>query len=196
MAGKVKRKHLMVDIETLGTAVDSVIACIAVVPFNPETGHIGAPKEWRLSVDDGARLGFKMDCETVKWWQGQTSDARSQLDGELSVRAVFLDLLKWLREFAAGAELAMWANSPSFDLMMLRTHFERLDYGHEIPWEFWQEWDVRTVLKLAKEKGYDVKQVMNYKANHLAVDDARYQAEQVSQVWQKLGLLNDSKKVA
>lgn len=181
-------KHVMVDIETLGTGFDSVIACIAVVPFNPETGHVGDGAEWRLSVDDSAKLGFKMDCETVAWWGNQSEEARAQLDGEVLVRAQILSVMQWFKAFGAKDQVCVWANSPSFDLVMLREHFNRLDYGYELPWEFWNEWDVRTLLKLAKVRGYDVKKELGYKANHLAIDDARHQAQQVSLVWNKFDI--------
>lgn len=188
-----KKKHFMIDIETLGTGLDSIIACIAVVPFNPETGHVGKGVEWRLSVDDGAKLGFKMDCDTVAWWEKQSDAAREQLDGELLVRSAILSVMDWFGKRGDKDLICVWGNGAKFDLGLLTMHFERLDYGHELPWNYDNELDVRTLVRLGRAVGYDPKNTMDFEGvRHSALDDAKHQAKYVSLLWQKLGLIEDA----
>lgn len=181
-------KHVMIDIETLGLTNDAVIACIAAVPFNPVSGHIGEGAEWLLSVDDSAKLGFKMDCKTVAFWDGLPDEAQYQLRGETLVRSQILSFMDWMKKFAAGDEVMVWAKPPAFDLALLKSHFERLGYFDELPWSYRNERCVKSVVEDAVELGM-VSQVSFCGEPHIAVFDARYQAACVIEAKQFLSSL-------
>jgi len=187
--------HVMIDIEALGTGVDSVIASIGAVQFNPKTGHVSDKGfEVLLSVEDGCKLGFKMDCDTVEWWQGKSDEARKQLDGDVLVRSGILQLMSWLNGLCPKGDLQVWGNGPGFDLALLGYHFERMDY--DLPWEFWNERCVRTMVEIGRANGIDPKKTIEFVGvEHSALDDAKHQARYVSEIWQALGLANQ-KEVA
>lgn len=55
------------------------------------------------------------------------------------------------------------------------------------PWQFWNDSDVRTMVLLGKELGFDPKRNMPFDGvAHNALADARHQAKYVSAIWQKL----------
>ncbi|WEJ62168.1 3'-5' exonuclease [Thiomicrorhabdus lithotrophica] len=182
--------HVMIDIETLGTGVDSVIASIGAVQFNPKTGHVAKNGfEALLSVEDGCKLGFKMDCDTVAWWQGQSDEARKQLDGDVLVRSAILQFMAWLNGLCDKDDLRVWGNGPTFDLALLIYHFDRMDY--ELPWGFRGERCVRTLVELGRANDIDPKKTIEFVGvKHSALDDAKHQAKYVSAIWQALGLVD------
>lgn len=180
-----KKTHVMIDIETLGTGFDSVVASIGAVQFNPDTGHVGNGRNWLVSVEDSARLGFKVDCETIDWWKRQPEAARKQLDGEQLVRSVTLELLDWLNKLCDKDDLIVWGNGPTFDLAILRNLFEQMDY--DLPWHYWNERCVRTQVEVGRLLGIDPKKTLEFDGvQHVALDDAKHQARYVSVIWQQV----------
>jgi len=73
----------------------------------------------------------------------------------------------------------VWANSPSFDCEMLE--YAGGQVGVEMPWEFYQERDVRTLDSLPH--GVEMEQ---QGVEHTALDDAIYQARLASTILQKV----------
>lgn len=59
--------------------------------------------------------------------------------------------------------------------------------GQPVPWQWWNDRDVRTIVELGKAIGFDPKRDMPFKGTrHNALDDAIHQAKYVSAIWKKL----------
>ena len=68
-------KHVMVDIETLGTACDAPILSIGAVAFDIESGEISS-KFYRAVDPSSALERGRADGGTLRWWMGQSDSAR------------------------------------------------------------------------------------------------------------------------
>lgn len=182
--------HLMIDLETLGTGVDAPIAAIGAVFFEPSTGCTGARFYTRVDFVSDMDQGAKPDGNTIKWWLKQSSEARAELvaeDAPLAWEAL-TKLHAFIEENAFPNNLKLlqvWGNGASFYCVLLRAAFGRADL--EIPWQWWNDRDVRTVVEMGRALGFDPKRGNSFKGErHNALDDAVHQALYVSEIWQRL----------
>lgn len=152
------RAHMMVDIETLSTRRDAHIMCVALVPFFPEgdanlfnEGVEGLrPEVWGLHPD--AQPERHIDPHTISWWLSQSNEAQTIVnglwtgaDGILSLDNCYDFCTSIAEKMAFVKPKRVWANSPTFDLVILRHLFEICDV--EVPWTYRQERDVRTAAE-------------------------------------------------
>ncbi|EOK2527909.1 3'-5' exonuclease [Escherichia coli] len=73
----------------------------------------------------------------------------------------------------------------SDDCVILRNSYSLT--GQPVPWQWWNDRDVRTIVELGKVIGFDPKRDMPFKGTrHNALDDAIHQAKYVSAIWKKL----------
>lgn len=139
-----KYTDLMIDLETLDTKNSTVVLSIGAVCFNYETGEIGPKFYCTLSRDEQIVKGRTISNSTLKWWESQNEEAqdvlvKSQLD-TIPVGAklqVFYNFVK-----ANTSKVRAWANSPSFDLEIMKHILNQYDI--KVPWLFYNERDVRT----------------------------------------------------
>ena len=168
-------QHLMIDLETLGTEPDSVILSIAGVAFEPR-GGLG--REFEMGVDRQSceRLGLSVDPETLGWWEQQPEAARECLTGGFPLSEV-LDQFEIFYRMVDPDNI--WACSPAFDCVILE-HASGV-CNHELPWNYWEQRDVRTLRHLPQWESADLNGV-----EHRALDDAREQALSVAMTLRKL----------
>jgi hypothetical protein len=144
-------KHLVIDIETLGVEPDSAIISIGAVVMNSDgdTGRLllcQSMFEESINVEDAKRYGKAYE-DTVKWWDTQAAAVRAKvMGGTRTSLAVCTRLHAWI---TASIPDLVWANSPSFDLEMLKRTF-RL-HGLTIPWSFRQERCSRTLRSVCRD---------------------------------------------
>lgn len=142
--------HIMVDIETLGRSPDAVIVQIAAVQFNPITGETG--DEFCINVDaaDSQKYGLKIYAETILFWLEQSREAHQSVfyGAKSQLKTALLELTDFIIsvEFETKEKAIIWANSPSFDLEILKNAY-RATQLKEV-WEFRNERDFRTISKL------------------------------------------------
>ena len=162
----------MIDLETLGTKPNSAILSIGAVYFDKD----GLGDEFYVNVDlqDSIANGFDIDASTVYWWLSQSSEAGKVLNKDKhSVEYCLNELCL----FIINSGVKVWANSPSFDLVMLKNHFDK--FGFETPWNFWDELDFRTFCAT-----HEVERVKPTTA-HNALEDAKAQAQTIINYWNK-----------
>ena len=169
--------NVMVDIETLGTDPGGVIVSIGAVKF--DSAGLSAGFYRPVDVLSSLFAGLTVDPKTVEWWRGQNADVKGALYPGLNVRDVLGEFAIYLQ----GAN-TVWAKGPDFDLVLLRAVYQKL--GMKIPWSFRHSRDVRTILALAPSTADLVKREG---AQHHALADARYQADQVRAVYAALRLV-------
>lgn len=160
-------ERVMVDIETLGLEPGAAILSIGAVRF--DTDGVGATFERNIDLESCQDAGLTIDAGTLEWWLQQDTDAQHVLTGGEP-------LADALGDFKAFYEFAdeIWANSPAFDCEHLAAAYDAV--GGSVPWEYYEQRDVRTVLSLPVAP--DIEQEGT---EHDALDDAIHQAKAVGQ---------------
>ena len=162
-------KHVMLDLETLGTTADAVILSIGAVKFDLDSNAMDDEGFYAsISIDSNLDARRRIDEDTLVWWMSQSEQARAvfaepkqTLDGALG------SLADWL----GHNKRYVWSNGASFDIPMLEHAYK--GYGWEAPWEFWNSRCVRTYRSLP---GADrvPKPVNDHNALRDAINQARY----------------------
>jgi hypothetical protein len=177
--------HVMLDLETWGTATDAGIMSIGAVKFDPFAADDRThkfPDEFHVAidVDSALRSGGDISGSTLLWWLDP--DRRKALDEWRGME--HLDLTTALEGFSIwfGADsLPVWGNGAGFDNVILRSAYTKL--GGNAPWHYHHDRCFRT-LKALRPQGlilrtpppaWDV-------IAHEALSDARIQARELQQI--------------
>lgn len=163
--------HAMLDIETLGDGSNAFILQICIKTFT--VGDIDCKAEkflhnvnaWRLQV------GSDISQSTIEWWQQQNADVRDKvMSGVEPLTNVLLALESWAKLNKIDY---LWANSPSFDCVIVQNACKRNAVKWNLP-EFWAWRDMRTVVALANDMGANLPKLQN---THDAEQDVDNQIE-------------------
>lgn len=160
--------HAMIDIETLDTRPSAVVLTVGVVVFgNDYREH----RAFEVALPIAAQLmkGRTIDSETLNWWNDQPDPTQQQTFRTPSTRA-FSDLNALFRSVEYTVSGGIWADSPSFDLVILENLFR--DFDIDCPWTYKQHRDLRTLRKLT---GYNDDDLEFSGVKHVALHDARHQ---------------------
>ena len=200
----VHRKHIMIDIETLGVKPSAPVLSIGAVAFDPEHSgwmepvyHKGQPHSFAASVDlaDALRYGVGVEAGALRFWLGQEDEARAALtDGRYTDRSMIealADLSRFVHSFSSESDeqirtnggprdVYVWANSNKFDLGLLEDKYVRT--AMTVPWNYARDLNVRNMGWLCKTLfGQDGKPERT-ELEHDPLQDAIYQARHVERV--------------
>lgn len=163
-------KHVMLDLETLGTRAGCAVLSIGAVYFDANKG-LGAEFYTVVSRADCKLLGLHEDDDTMKWWARQSDDAKA---GVMKADAHDAPtVLAALAEFRAFVKLdtnvKVWGNGADFDnpILVALCHAA----GEKQAWGPWNGRCYRTLKSIAP--GPKLERVGTY---HNALDDAKSQA--------------------
>ena len=170
--GEPKFTDMMIDIETLDTVPGAVIASIGAVMFDPLTGDIGDKRHFKLHIGEAFSKGYTISESTLAFWRKQSD--KSALLGSGSIEYTLHLFRDWILQMKPRR---VWANSPSFDLDILREAFKR--EGVKFPIHYRQECDVRTIAQISKMMGKKITKVAKNK--HDALADAKNQVKWVAE---------------
>ena len=174
-------QHVMIDLETMGLAPRGAIVSIGALEFDLNTGKTGHELHVPVSLQDCLENGLQQDESTVKWWAGQAPEARASWDvdnpatldeGMRVLMAFFMDV---------GGKPQVWANAPTFDLMILRNAYSAV--GREAPWHFTKERCCRTLVQMGKMLQTNPRNVRRTGTAHNALDDCKYQVAYCVRAW-------------
>ena len=175
--------HVMIDLETLSTRLpDAAIASIGAVVFYPTqpAEQIAENPMFSQSVVLATNQSRHIDGGTVAWWLSQSEAARNALlTDAVPLPFALNSLAKWLTEHQPKT---VWANSPSFDCVLLRHAFDQ--HGVRWPFNYWDERCLRTIKALVYPHG-DAPRI-RIGAAHGAVADAVSQAVLVAHCYEAL----------
>lgn len=162
-------RHMMLDIETMDSGPQSAVINIGARMFT----NTGPSKGFEVFIDPAraTKIGTVSDG-TMKWWARQ--DAREQVfSGKMDPTEAAHRLIEFAKEQRAET---VWANSPSFDIVILRHMFSQVNM--DFPFAYKQERDYRTMRELGTSLGIDLDDLFNNPAwrGHVALDDATGQA--------------------
>lgn len=176
-------KHVMVDLETLGTTADAVILSIGAVKFDLDTGEIDDAGFYSsISVESNLQYGRRISEDTLLWWFKQEAAARQVF---FEPKEVLNDSLAQFSDWIGVGDHYMWSNGADFDLPMLAHAFTQT--GVEIPWKFWNSRCFRTYKNLP---GAKAAKVPHTGLKHNALADAHSQAQSVCAIHKALFNIN------
>ncbi|MNG54860.1 hypothetical protein D3C79_129130 [compost metagenome] len=188
--------NIMLDIETLGRTSSAAIVAIGAVVFDPDTSLLNHDFYCVINESEALRYGMS-DGEAMVWWLAQPEAARqifAQGNGAIAFTSALELFTQWLQRMQRihGGPVKIWSNGAGFDCVILRNGYTAA--GLPCPWNFWSEFDVRTLVELGRQKlGADQKKDMPFEGpGHNALDDAKHQARYVSAIWQLLGPLGNT----
>lgn len=180
-------KHVMVDLETLGTQPGSVILSIGAVLFDPTKAVddcFGPELYCVLGRPTCEAVGLTVSEDTLRWWVVQSDEARKVLNQSLDPKeSINLTKgLQQLKEFIPeGAKV--WSNGANFDQPLLDVAYNRCEIA--LPWKYWNSRCYRTIVALyPNEKDIRPATV----CAHNALEDAKWQAKHLVNIARKLGL--------
>jgi DNA polymerase III epsilon subunit-like protein len=189
-----KYKHLVVDIETLGVDPGSAVVAIGAVVMQADAvrGEVCLGMfEGFIETVSACEYGV-MNPETVKWWAKQNEGVRGKvMGGKQTTREVLEAFVAFVKEHKPDY---VWANSPSFDLEMLKALFRKL--GMAWPLSFRQERDSRTLRWLAGELGIDISAAYDSLRLHDPLSDAYADGRAILMILRELDRINNALEVA
>jgi hypothetical protein len=173
-------RHIMIDLETMGTRYDAPVLAIGAVYFNPDTGETGDQFYQAVDIASAFRFG-NATGDTVRWWMQQGDAARA---AAIAGRASLPDALTAFRLFCRDQPI-VWGNGATFDISILEYAFEQAT-DSRAPWSYSDVRDCRTVKDIGSHLGIETRMNAAEGVPHHALDDARFQAGWVSAIWQAL----------
>ena len=176
-------QHYMIDLETLGVSPGSVISSIAAVQFDINTGEIGRQFYKNIDLQQSLDNGFTINAETLKWWFNQPNRMEIFSNPD-NIKSVFTSLSKFILSTSGGynkKNIFVWGNGASFDLGILNYAYNKL--GIEIPWLFYNERDVRTLVSFIPEIK---KKTVNSGVLHNPLDDCKYQIAYCCEIYKQI----------
>ncbi|MBG6248355.1 MULTISPECIES: 3'-5' exonuclease [Symbiopectobacterium] len=178
--------HLMIDLETMGNNTQAPIVSIGAVFFDPATSQLGEKFYSPVSLKSAMHGGGIPDAETILWWMEQSEEARKAICVKgFPLIVVLHDLKRFVVSNCDPKYVRVWGNGAGFDNVILRESCKR-EYFEDI-WQWFNDRDVRTIVELGREIGFDPKKEMPFEGErHNALADAEHQAKYVSAIWQRL----------
>jgi len=177
-------QHIMIDLETLGTTIDSNVLTIGALKFDTRADY----RDWqwgnfpisqvfyrRIDPESGSAIGLKIDDDTLAWWAQQNDDVKAEACSEQErypIEQVMTDFYK----FCLPGKY-FWAQGVAFDTVICEQIFKRLNKG--APWMFYNLRDTRTIFDLADPE-------MPKAQHHHALFDCWRQTVGVQNVYRKI----------
>lgn len=167
------KKRICVDIETMSSAPDAAVIAIGACSFNDSA----ILNTFEILIDPAdATLYGSVSPLTMEWWGKQEPTIRQRMfSGTDTAEGACNRFSTWCK--AQKAEEA-WANSPCFDISILRNLYKQLKL--DFPIHFREERCIRTIYALAKEHEiYYGTAYATDRSAHDALSDAVTQARAV-----------------
>jgi len=169
------RRHIMLDLETMGTGPTAAIVAIGAVSFEP--GVLGGTYYCTVDLRSSVKHGGVIDPDTVLWWLAQSEEARGYItEGTLVSLPEALDTFsRWLKVMVPDGDAFVWGSGAAFDNVVLAAAYRSC--GVELPWSYKRDRCYRTLRYLHP----DIK-ANPYGTEHNALDDAVYQARHAATI--------------
>lgn len=142
--GERMQRHVMCDIETLGTRTDAVVVSVAAGRFYiTEHGQVlydDKVQSWILDMKEQQDLGRTIDQATLVWWMNQDKEAQMASFDQSLARVSLGTFLVEFKEFVNTCPV--WGNGAGFDNVIVRSLFGHFD---DDGWPFWKDRCFRTI---------------------------------------------------
>lgn len=144
---------IVVDLETLGTKIDSIVTQVSAKPFHFTNDDDFAP--FNSYIDVNTIDNPSVDFDTLRFWLSSQSNLdKFQKLLESKTHKTEFDMWNefshYLTELNKTYELRLWGNGIMFDIGKTRYNLNK--FNLEYPIKFWNERDARTLVELASNK--------------------------------------------
>lgn len=165
--------HVMLDLETWGTAPGSALRSWGAVVFDPATGALGAEFYRNISDASCEAIGLTRSKDTEEFWARPENAAAQEMlaADQRDLGDVLVEFKAWWGDVKGRY---IWGHGASFDPVLAEAAYEACLL--EAPWDFWNVRCCRTVLAMANRKILRV----SSDTHHNALDDAKAQARTVA----------------
>lgn len=168
-------RHVMLDLETMGTAPGSAVVQIGAVDFS--IYKVGDPLLITISLESCVAAGMRIDPSTVMWWMKQSEAARDSLVNNcVSVR----DGLQSFAEWIGKEKVCIWGDGAAFDNALLASAYRACRIA--LPWHYSGDRCFRTMKEV-----FPVERVVS-QIEHNAAADAVAQAKQMQAILTKYAI--------
>jgi len=171
---------LFIDVETAGKSDRAAIISIGMQFCNIRTGEKGPTFYAQISPISALQYGEK-DESTMAFWNSSktTPEARREaFGGTKTAPQVGAEVISFVK---TQPYIKPWGNGSIFDVTIMQHWFRML--GIEIPWNFWDARDLRTLLDIA---GMNKKSVPFEGTEHVAIDDVMHEVELACAAYAKM----------
>lgn len=173
----------MIDIETLGTGCNSVIVSIGAIQFDIETGETQREYYKRIDIDSCLKHGMHVSGATIRWWMNLQEESRLELAlGGEDISMVLQDFSSFIKDL--GDDAKVWSNGLRFDVALLNDAYNKI--GIDVPWNFRNERDVRTLVSFAPGIKNDTVSSWDPTNLHHALEDCKLQIKYCSEIYRKI----------
>lgn len=163
--------HIMMDLETFGTAPGCAIRSIGAVVFDRTV--VGAEFYANIDPQSCRGVGLLIDPATIDWWKKQPEAVREIFDDNpRPIMEVINDFHSW---FLMQKGMFLWAHGTVFDVGIWEEACRRSNMRW--PWNFHNIRDTRTLFHVAR---YHPRKSDNL-IPHFALEDAKHQARCVQE---------------
>ena len=162
----------MVDLETLSVRPHAIILVIGAIKFNRgETWSQNIDEKGikklnhfysRIEINSCENIGLHRDSQTEKWWSKQDKSIKYEAlnnPDRITIQTALKSFKEW---FGNDPGTKIWGNGCGFDCSILGEAYKRC--GMEIPWKFWMERDLRTIMDLGRVRTVDIPQYQKHNA--------------------------------
>ena len=158
----------MVDIETKDSGPQAAVVAIGARLFDIK----GPGKGFEMFIDEAAAsaIGTTSD-DTMNWWHKQPA-FDLVFAGKTQPADAAHRFIQFVEEHKPDV---VWANSPSFDCVILRHMFKQLQF--KFPFHYRDERDFRTMGAAGRDLGVDTAGCWEGLTAHSPLDDATAQAK-------------------
>lgn len=177
--------HVSLDLETLDTKCTAQIIAIGAVAtklsgeivgefYASVTSQDAVSGEWILDER------FTSSEDTIEWWKKpENQTAKDFMQDHIADLEIALhEFSKWVKYVDSKY---VWGNGSDFDISILKNAFDVCKM--EWPFKFYNHRDLRTLLEAAN---IDKRKFEMIGTKHVALDDARFQAELIGYAYEKL----------
>lgn len=176
-------KHIMLDLETLGTSYNSVVTQVALIEFdihkqfdiNEDINVYSA----NIDIQEQINNGSVIDGDTIKWWLNNNPEVlKSTLIDTKSINEVTNDITQFINNLCDKRDLNIWSHA-SFDIPILNN---LLKIGNQPSVYYRSVRDLRTINMLV-----DPDMKLGYPRNdHNAIKDCLNQIEYYVNLFNKI----------
>jgi exodeoxyribonuclease VIII len=168
-------RHIMLDLETMGTAPGSAVVQIGAVEFS--IYKVGDPLSITISLESCVAAGMRIDPSTVMWWMKQSEAARDSLSENcVSLR----DGLQAFSDWLGNSKACVWGDGAAFDNVLLASAYRACRIP--LPWHYSGDRCFRTMKEV-----FPVERVVS-EVKHNAAADAVAQASQMQAILTKYAI--------
>lgn len=183
------KRHVMVDLETLGTSNRAAIIQIGACIFDPDKFGVGSKTiptttivssvQYNVTAQSSILLGDGVvDQSTIDWWRGQDEEARLKVfaseEPAISIVEALSSLKSFIGECCPSGVDGYWSHGSNFDIEILNGYYSRMAGIEFCPFRLIR--DTRTLFDVAKSAGWVRGDRDPSLVAHVAVDDAIGQA--------------------